>query len=46
LNIKIVSRPRLGEYYTTDRGYSEILHKEPVITVIPEDLARDLRKKF
>jgi len=46
LNIKIVSRPRLSEYYTTDRGYSEILHKEPVITVIPEDLARDLRKKF
>jgi len=46
LNLKVISRPMLSEYYTTDRGYSEILHKEPVITVIPEDLARELKKKF
>ena len=46
LYIKIVSRPKIREYHTTDRGFSEILHREPIITVIPEDLARELRKKF
>jgi galactose-1-phosphate uridylyltransferase len=44
LNVKIISRPMLGENY--DRGFSEILHKEPIIVTIPEDLAKDLRKKF
>jgi len=44
LNVKIISRPMLNESY--DRGFSEVLHKEPIIVTIPEDLARDLRKKF
>ncbi len=46
LNLSIITRPKMSEYYTTDRAYCEILHKEPIITTIPEDLASKLRKKF
>jgi len=46
LNLKIVSRPKMNEYYTMDRGFCEVLHKEPIITVFPEELASRLRKKF
>jgi len=46
LNLSIITRSKMNQYYTTDRAYCEILHKEPVITVIPEDLASRLRKKF
>jgi len=45
LNVRIVSRPS-GKAYTSDRGFSEILHEEPIISTIPEDLAKDLRKFF
>ena len=45
LNIRIISRPS-GKIYTSDRGFSEILHEEPIISTIPEELANDLRKFF
>jgi len=45
LNVKIISRPS-DKVYTSDRGFCEIIHKEPVISTIPEDLAKDLKKMF
>jgi galactose-1-phosphate uridylyltransferase len=45
LNVRIASRPS-GRIFTNDRGFSEILHEEPIISTIPEELANDLRKFF
>jgi galactose-1-phosphate uridylyltransferase len=45
LNVKIISRPS-SHIYTSDRGFFEILHGEPVVSTIPEELAKELRKVF
>ena len=45
LNVKIISRPS-DKAYTSDRAFCEIIHREPVISGIPEELAKDLRKVF
>lgn len=43
LNVRIVSRPSSS---TSDRGFFEILHREPVVSTSPEELAEELRKLF
>jgi galactose-1-phosphate uridylyltransferase len=45
LNVRIISRPS-SHIYTSDRGFLEILHGEPVVSTIPEELAKELRKVF
>ncbi len=44
LHVRIISRPALQEFYTADRGFLEVLHKEPVVSAIPEELAKSMRK--
>ncbi|MGQ9788105.1 MAG: hypothetical protein ACUVQM_02150, partial [Candidatus Hadarchaeaceae archaeon] len=39
LNAKIVSRPDPAPFYTSDIGFMEKFHGEPVIEKMPEDLA-------
>ena len=46
LNIRIVSRSLMVENYTTDQGFMEVLHNEPIISTIPEDVALGLKKYF
>ncbi|MCK5474194.1 MAG: hypothetical protein KAI53_02205 [Candidatus Aenigmarchaeota archaeon] len=46
LNIRIVSRSLMVDDYTTDQGFMELLHKEPVISTIPETIAKNLREYF
>ena len=44
--VKIISRPTFRDFYTSDRGFMEILHEEPVIETMPEHVAEDLRRYF
>jgi len=43
LHARIVSRPALMQFNSSDRGFLEVLHKEAVISTIPEDLAKNMR---
>jgi len=43
IHIRIIGRPNVEPFYVNDRGFMEILHLEPVISVIPEELAEKLR---
>jgi len=43
VNLKIISRPRLTQSYVSDIGFMELLHSEPVIDTLPEELAKSLR---
>jgi galactose-1-phosphate uridylyltransferase len=45
MNVKIISRPS-EKIYTSDRGFCEILHKEPIISTIPEELAKELKMNY
>ncbi|MCK4968294.1 MAG: hypothetical protein KAS12_04520 [Candidatus Aenigmarchaeota archaeon] len=45
-NIRIVSRSLMVENYTTEQGFMEVLHNEPIISTIPEDVALGLRDYF
>jgi len=42
LHVTIIPRPNLFPY-ASDMGFMEILHQEPVIDVLPEDVAKSLR---
>lgn len=44
MHIVIVSRPEPKEFYTADRGFMEVLHREPVVSYLPEDLAQNMRE--
>lgn len=44
MHIAVVSRPEPKEFYTADRGFMEVLHKEAVVSHLPEDLAQALKK--
>ncbi|MDI6642982.1 MAG: hypothetical protein QMD95_02905 [Candidatus Hodarchaeaceae archaeon] len=46
LNAKLISRPNPAPFYTSDNGFMEKFHQEPVIESMPEDLARGLRAYF
>jgi len=43
LNLKLLSRPILSEYYTSDIGFMELLQQESVVETLPEDVAKSLR---
>ncbi len=46
LNVRVISRPDPAPFYTSDKGFMELFHKEPIIEVMPEDLAEKLRAGF
>lgn len=44
LNAKMISRPSLKPYYTSDQGFMESLHREVIIEGLPEEVAGMLRR--
>jgi galactose-1-phosphate uridylyltransferase len=46
LNVKLISRPSLRRFYTSDSGFMERLHYETVVETKPEDVAQELRRGF
>lgn len=46
LHSRLISRPHPDPFYVTDAGFMEKLHLEPVIETVPEDLAKELKKRF
>lgn len=46
LHARIVSRPNFRDGYASDRGFMEVLHREPVISALPEEVARDIKPEF
>ena len=46
LSAKLVSRPNLRRFYTSDDGFMEKLHHESVVETMPETLAGKLRGHF
>lgn len=45
INMKIVSRPMTSKFYVSDIGFMELIHSEPVIETLPEEVAKNLRFK-
>ncbi len=43
---KICSRPSFKANYSSDIGFMELYHEEPVISTLPEDVAKDVKKFF
>jgi len=43
LHARIGMRPEMRANYSTDKGFMEVLHEEPVISTIPEDVAASMR---
>ena len=46
LNMRLISRPNPISFYTSDNGFMEKLHHEPVIEAMPETLTEKLRGFF
>lgn len=46
LNVRVISRPTPAPFYTSDNGFMEKLHHEPVIEVLPEQLSKKMREFF
>ncbi len=46
LNIKLISRPQLQPFYTSDRGFMEILHREIIVESSPERLTQKIKPFF
>ena len=46
LNVRAISRPIPTPFYTSDDGFMEKLHHEPVIEVLPEQLSKKMRGFF
>jgi len=46
LSLKVISRPQLRAHYSSDCGFMERLHDEPVVETMPEELAAKLRGYF
>ncbi len=44
INLKIVARPGVNYLYTNDTWFLPFLVQNPVVAVLPEDLAKNLRK--
>lgn len=43
VHARIGTRPEMRANYSTDKGFMEVLHEEPVISTIPEDVAASMR---
>jgi len=46
VNLSIVARPGIKSFYINDSWFLPFLVKQPVISIIPEDLAKALKKYF
>ena len=46
MHVVIISRPETKELYTADRGFMEVLHKEAIVSYIPEDFAKRMKKEI
>jgi len=46
LHVRVISRPKLKQLYTSDAGFMERLHDEVIVETKPEDFAAELRKSF
>lgn len=46
LNARIITRPNLQKYYTSDSGFMETLHQERIVETLPESLASDIKNFF
>ncbi|MDI6883863.1 MAG: hypothetical protein QMD00_01800 [Hadesarchaea archaeon] len=46
LNARLTSRPNPTPFYTSDKGFMEIFHEEPIMETMPENLAKRLRAHF
>jgi len=46
LTARMISRPSLREFYTSDAGFMELLHRERVVENLPEELAKHAKKYF
>ncbi len=44
--IRIIMRPEPKLPYTCDRAFMEVYHREPVISFLPEDVAKEWKKVF
>ncbi len=43
LHARIGTRPEMQSNYSSDKGFMEVFHEEPVISTIPEDVAANMR---
>ena len=43
LHVRLIVRKELSSMYVNDVGFMEIIHLEPVITIMPEELAKILK---
>lgn len=46
LHFRIIARPRLTPFYTSDSGFMERLQLEPVVDTFPETLAEEMQRFF
>ncbi|MGP3667512.1 MAG: hypothetical protein ACKD6N_07615 [Candidatus Bathyarchaeota archaeon] len=46
VNLSVAARPGIKSFYINDSWFLPFFVKQPVITIIPEDLAKTLRKYF
>lgn len=46
LHARIISRPDFREFWNSDRGFLEVLHREPVVSTIPEDVAARMKERL
>ncbi len=46
LNARLISRPNPAPFYTSDNGFMEKFHREPIIETMPENLTEKLRAHF
>ena len=43
IHVRVITRKRIEPFYVNDRGFMEVLHSEPVISSMPEEVAKMLR---
>lgn len=46
LHARIGTRPEMKPNYSSDKGFMEVLHQETVVSTIPEDVAKEIRKRL
>lgn len=46
LNARLISRPNPAPFHTSDNGFMEKFHREPIIETMPENLTEKLQAHF
>ncbi len=46
LHARIGTRPEMKPNYSSDKGFMEVLHQETIVSTIPEDVAKEVRKRL